>query len=303
MSVIVVGSIAYDSVRTNAGQRKRMLGGSVTHFANAASLLSKAQLVGVVGKDFKKEDMAFLERKSIATDGIEVLKDEKTFFWKGHYSENFDEAITEETQLNALAKFSPVIPQSYKRGDYILFLANMQPDIQKACALQCSDSRLIVIDTMNYWIENRLDTLKDAMESVDGLILNEGEAELLSGEKDLKKAAQALFRPHFKILIIKKGSHGVMIFTPQYIVTLPAFPVSKITDPTGAGDSFGGAFFSYIDAHRLYDLNRDGVKKAAAYATIVASFAVEGFGVEGIEGKSHDDVYARLEEFREMMCF
>ncbi|OHD53669.1 MAG: hypothetical protein A2Y33_07040 [Spirochaetes bacterium GWF1_51_8] len=304
MSIVAVGSLAYDSIKTPFGERDRILGGSLTHFSNAAAFLSKPKLVGVVGEDFGPGEWDFLKRKSSAVDAVKVLNGEKSFFWKGYYTKDFDTAVTEVTELNAFAKFTPAVPDNYRAGDYILFLANIDPSMQLEVAKQCRNSKLIVLDTMNYWIKNTPASLDEAMKHVDGVIINEGEAELLSGgEKNMIRAAEKLFLPNFKILILKKGSHGVMIFGRDFLVTLPAFPVREVVDPTGAGDSFAGAFVSYIDSNGLYDFDRDGIKRAAAYATVVASFSVQGFGVEGIDNISPRDVDQRMKEFQSVASF
>ncbi len=303
MSLIAVGSLAYDSIRTIAGERPRLLGGSVVHFANAASFMQPPDLVGVVGEDFLPEDWGFLKQKSNSVQGVTVLKGEKTFSWKGYYTEDFDVAVTEETQLNALGKFQPEIPEEYKKEPYVLFLANMHPANQSLAASQCPGASLKVLDTMNYWIESAGKELSQAFSDVDGIIVNEGEAELLTGQKNLVKASEILFQPHFKILILKKGSHGVLVFTRDGMVTLPAYPLSEIVDPTGAGDSFAGAFFSYIASQHKGQLDSKGVKQAAAYATVVASFAVQGFGVEGINKVNSAAIQKRLAEFRNMASF
>lgn len=303
MSLIAVGTLAYDSIRTCAGERERLLGGSVVHFANAASLMCKPDLVGVVGEDFAPAEWDFVRSKSNSVKGVEILTGEKTFFWKGYYTENFDVAVTEETQLNALAKFSPAIPAEYLSGSHTLFLANMHPANQSQAARQCPNAGLKVLDTMNYWIENYHQELTQAFQDVDGIIVNEGEAELLTGESNLVKAAEKLFLPHFRILILKKGSHGVMVFTREGMVTLPAYPLSEIVDPTGAGDSFAGAFFSYLAVREQALPGRDSIREAAAYATVVASFAVQGFGVEGVARITKQDVDARLQDFRQMVSF
>ena len=304
MAIVAVGSLAFDSIRTPFGERDRIIGGSLTHFSNAAAFLSKPKLVGVVGEDFGAGEWDFLKKKSSAVDGVKVLSGEKSFFWKGHYTQDFDNAVTEITELNAFAKFSPVVPENYRAGDYVLFLANIDPTMQLEVARQCKTSKLTILDTMNYWIKSTPKSLQDAMKGVDGVIINEGEAELLSGgEKNMIRAAEKLFLPNFKILILKKGSHGVMIFGRDFLVTLPAFPIREVVDPTGAGDSFAGAFVSYIDSNGLYDLDRDGIKRAAAYATVVDSFSVQGFGVEGIDKISPKDIDQRMKEFQSVASF
>ncbi len=297
MPIIAVGSLAYDTVTTTEGTRERIIGGSLTHFSNAASFLSKPRLVGVVGEDFTGDSWKFLERKASSLEGVEVLKGEKSFFWKGQYTSDVDTAITQATELNAFAKFKPVVPAGYLTDGSILFLANIDPVIQKDVAKQCSTCRMKVLDTMNYWISNTPDALRDTFNYVDGIVINESEARSLSGESNLILAGEKLMLPHFKMLILKKGSHGVIVFGKGYIVSLPAYPIRRVVDPTGAGDSFAGAFVSYLDAKGVDPADREAVKKAAVYATVVASFAVEGFGVEGIDSVDPAKIEKRMKEF------
>ncbi len=303
MSIVAVGSLAFDSIKTSEGEREKILGGSLTHFTNAACFLSKPHLVGVVGNDFKESHWNFIQSKSKSIEGIEVLQDEKCFFWEGVYSDDFDNRDTIKTELNAFAKFDPRVPDSYKKGRYILFLANIDPSTQKKVVLQSKNSSFKILDTMNLWIEKRRDNLEEVLRMVDGIIINESEAFLLTGEKSLLKAAQKLFRPNFKLIIVKKGSNGVMIFGRDFIVTLPAYPVRNVIDPTGAGDSFAGAFISYIDHYGIRKFNQKNIKKAAAYAAVVASFAVEDFGVDGINKITKKDIERRLKEFEKMAAF
>ena len=303
MSIVAVGSLAYDSLKTIAGERERILGGSLTHFSNAASLLSKPKLVGVVGEDFGQTDWNFIQKVSSDTKAVEMLKGEKTFFWKGEYAEDFNTATTITTELNAFAKFKPVVPESYKEKDYLLFLANIDPTLQKEVAGQCKDAKLIMMDSMNFWIRTALDRLQETIKEVNGLFVSEGEAVMMTGETNLIKAAEKLFQPHFKLLVLKKGSHGVYILTKDYVVSMPSFPVKEVVDPTGAGDSFAGAFFSYLDANKAFDLDRDAVKQACAYATVVASFSVQGFGVEGIRAADSEMIRKRMKEFRDIASF
>ena len=303
MSIIAVGSLAFDSIKTSEGERERVLGGSLTHFSNAASFLSKPKLVGVVGNDFAEKDWEFIRSKSSSTEGVEVLKDEKSFFWQGVYSDDFNTAHTLKTELNAFAKFSPKIPESYRRKGDILFLANIDPVIQREVALQAKHCRLKVLDTMNYWITSHRENLEKAFDAVDGIVINEGEAELLTGEKNPVKAVEKLMRPNFKLVILKKGSNGVMVFGRDFMVTLPAFPLKKVVDPTGAGDSFAGAFMSYIDAKKISKFDRENMKRCAAYATIVASFSVQDFGLDGIHKVTKKDIAERMSEYRKIASF
>jgi sugar/nucleoside kinase (ribokinase family) len=232
-----------------------------------------------------------------------TLKDEKSFFWQGYYTEDFDTAHTVKTELNAFAKFSPKIPESYHKKDDILFLANIDPVIQKQVADQAKSCRLKVLDTMNYWITDHRANLEKAFDAVDGIVINEGEANLLTGEKNSLQAVEKLFRPNFKIVILKKGSNGVMVFGKDFMVTLPAYPLRKVVDPTGAGDSFAGAFMSYIDAKNIRKFDKKNMKACAAYATVVASFSVEGFGLDGIGSIAQRDVRRRMAEYRDMAAF
>ncbi len=257
MPIIAVGSLAFDSIKTVEGERNRILGGSLTHFINAANLLSKPKLVAVVGNDFTEKEWDFVKAKSSDITGIEVLNEEKCFFWEGCYSDDYSTRETITTELNAFAKFAPVVPESYLKGESLLFLANIDPDIQRKVALQCTNSRLKILDTMNYWIKNTRESLEKAFEAVDGITINEEEAFLLTGENNLLKALDKLFLPNFKLIIIKKGHNGVMLFGKDFIVTLPSYPLKRIVDPTGAGDSFAGAFMSYIDANHITNFSQE----------------------------------------------
>lgn len=304
MSIIAVGSLAFDSITTPVGSVERILGGSLTHFSNAAHFYSKPHLVGIVGNDFGEENKKFLAQNASDLDGVVTLSDEKSFFWKGHYTENFDEAVTEITELNAFAKFDPVVPQQYlEMKDSVLFLANIHPDIQRLVSEQCQNARLKILDTMNFWITSARDSLERAFDVVDGIIINEGEAVMLSGEQNLLLAAQKLFRPNFKFLILKKGSNGVMVFGRDYMISLPAYPLTKIVDPTGAGDSFAGGFVSYLDNKGWFEPTQEQAKEAAVYATVVASFAVQGFGVQGLAEIGLEEIEARKADFRKKSGF
>jgi sugar/nucleoside kinase (ribokinase family) len=303
MAIIAVGSLALDSINTAKGARKRILGGSLTHFANAASFLSKPLLVGVVGNDLGNDNWEFIKSKAGSTEGIVHLDEEKCFFWEGVYSDDYEKLETVRTELNAFAKFNPVVPDSYKKETFILFLANIDPVIQEKVLAQSRGSMLRILDTMNFWIKNSRENLDRALDEVDGILINEEEAFLLTCEKNIVKAAEKMFRPSFKIVIIKKGSGGSMIFGPDFIITLPAFPLHEITDPTGAGDCFAGAFMSYLDHNRIRDYKREVIKNAAVYATVVASFSVEDFGVEGLRKITARDINNRCREFRKMAAF
>ena len=303
MSIIAVGSIAFDTIRTTEGKRERILGGALTHFSNAAAQLSRPKLVGVVGHDFGIAEWDFLQSRASDVSGVVSLAEEKCFFWEGYYTEDFDTAHTVTTELNAFSRFNPVVPPYYLKTGDLLFLANIDPVIQKKVADQCVSCRLKMLDTMNFWIETKRDALEEAFGAVDGIVINEGEAFLLTGEKNLLKAVDRLFKPHYQMVILKKGSNGVMVFGKDFTVSLPAFPLKKIVDPTGAGDSFAGAFMSYIDSKRAVKLERELVKQAAAYATVMASFCVEDFGVAGIQNADRGQIKKRFTEYRKIASF
>ncbi|MCX7882301.1 MAG: PfkB family carbohydrate kinase [Brevinematales bacterium] len=299
MAIVVVGSLAYDSVETPRGKRERMLGGSVTHFSNAASFLSRPYIVGVVGQDFSEASWSFLKQKTRSYQGV-LVRPGKTFFWEGVYSGDMNEAMTKTTELGVFAEFEPYIPQKYPRRG-ILFLANIDPKIQKKVALQMPQMRWKFLDTMNFWITTKPKELDEVLQLVNGLIVNEGEAKLLSGKNHPIEALEAIYRPHFEILIMKRGSNGVIIQGRDFRVILPAYPTTHVVDPTGAGDSFAGAFCSYLDAHHVSRLSPSVVKKAASYASVVASFCVEDFGVEGIAPHPWKDIQRRWSEYRRMV--
>jgi len=299
VAIVVVGSLAYDSIQTPAGKRERLLGGSVTHFSNAASYLSKPYIVGVVGQDFSESSWSFLKQKTRSQQGV-LIRPGKTFFWAGEYSGDMNEAQTRTTELGVFADFQPYIPPRYpKKG--LLFLANIDPVIQKEVALQMQGMRWRFLDTMNFWITQKAGELDEVLQLVNGLIVNEGEAMLLSGKSHPLEAMEAIYRPHFELLMMKRGSNGVIIRGKNFRVVLPAYPTSHVVDPTGAGDSFAGAFCSYLDAHHARRLTPRLIKQAASYATVVASFCVEDFGVDGIAKHGWKDIIQRWRDYRRMV--
>lgn len=303
MSIIAVGSIAFDDIKTPKGERKNLLGGALTHFSNAASFLSKPKLVGIIGNDFKKEDWDFIISKSSNIEGIKILDNEKCFHWAAYYEEDYEIAHTVKTELNAFEKFDPVVPQSYKENNYILFLANIHPVIQENVIKQCEESRFKMLDTMNYWIENFNNDLKRVLKLVDGIIINEHEAFLLTGEKNILKASEKLLKENLKLIVVKRGANGVMCFTKDYIISLPAYPLEEIVDPTGAGDSFAGALLSFIDFYEGDFLDKELLKKALSYATVLSSFCVSDFGVNGIAKITNADIENRWIKYYNMVSF
>jgi len=300
VSVLVVGSVAYDTIKTPFGMRKRTLGGSAVHFSLAASLLSKVYLIGVVGKDFKDEDIEFLKSKGINIDGLEKKEDGRTFFWQGYYEYDMNQAHTIVTELNVFENFKPVIPENLQNSKYI-FLANIDPDIQLEIIEQMTEPELIVCDTMNYWIENKKEKVLEVFKKSNIVLINDSEARELFSTPILTKCAKKILKLGVDAVVIKKGEHGSILFKNDFIFLAPAYPLEEIIDPTGAGDSFAGGFVSYIEhKNKITDLL---LRQAIIYGTVVASFNVQGFGIEGVKEISYSDVVERYKMLSEMTTF
>jgi sugar/nucleoside kinase (ribokinase family) len=275
------------------------LGGSATYFSLAARLLSDVRLVGVVGRDFPEEHVELLRDRQIDTAGLQVT-DGKTFRWTGAYEGDMNEAETLAVELNVLATFDPKIPDHYNDSRYV-FLANGSPSMQRAVTEALPDADLVVCDTMNFWIENALEDLKGVLRVVDGVVLNDREARMLTGRNLLVNAGRDILEMGPSFVVIKKGEHGAMLITNDEIMVLPAFPTGEVKDPTGAGDSFAGGFMGRIAA--TGNTSFAGLKEAVGYATAVASMTVEGFGVSRISCAGPEGLDARLGEFRRMLEF
>ena len=291
MSILVVGSVAYDTIRTPFGKVERALGGSATHFSLAASVLSKnVHLVGVVGNDFSDNDIDFLRRRGVNLDALAKKEDGKTFFWEGYYEHDMNQAHTVTTELNVFQDFDPVIPENMRKIEYV-FLANIDPDIQLRVIEQMTGPKLIACDTMNFWIENKRDILIEVLKKADLVLLNDGEARELFNTPILIKAAKKIMELGIKIVVIKKGEHGVLLFNQDSIFACPAMPLEEIIDPTGAGDSFAGGLISYLS--KKNKINDTILRQAVVYATVVASFNVQDFGTKGLRGVSYQDIKRR----------
>lgn len=305
MSLLVVGSVAIDNVETPQERRDDLLGGSATHFSYAASLFTPVQLVGVVGGDFPKEHTEGLQSRGVDTAGLQRKEDGKTFCWTGRYLENMNDRETLDVQLNVFGEFDPVVPESFQSAR-LVFLANGVPSVQAKVLAQAPDRQLVVADTMDLWIETHREDLDSLLKNLDGLLLNDGEAKLLTGQQNLVCAGEAVLDLGPKFAIVKKGEHGAMYFgrdsqgNPEVHI-LPAYPTRKVIDPTGAGDSFAGGLMGYLAEAGKHDATT--FKNAMAYGTVVASFNVEGFGVERIAGLKRDQVDERLAEYKAMMAF
>ncbi len=298
MSVLVVGSVAYDGIETPAGKVDRTLGGSATHISLASSYLADdVRLLATVGKDFAQEDIDKFKNRGINLDGFNVDENERTFFWRGRYHDDLNTRDTLETQLNVIEKFDPVVPDSLKGSRYIC-LGNLDPISQKKVLDQVTTPQLSIGDTMNFWIEGMNKELKETIASLDILIVNDEEARQLSGKNNLVEAAEVIRNMGPSILIIKKGEHGAMLFTDDGFFTAPGLPLREIKDPTGAGDSFLGGFAGWLS--KTDDHSFENLKRAVIYGSVMASFCVEDFGPQRFSDISSYAISDRYDKFREI---
>ncbi len=300
MSLTVVGSIAFDSVRTPFGERERMLGGSAVHFALAARLFTDVHVVGPVGDDFTDEHTELLSSRGIDTSDIERVPGGETFFWRGHYEHDLNVAHTDDTQLGVFADFEPKLSEASASAG-TLFLGNIQPELQRRVRAQC-DAKFAALDSMNLWIDTARDSLVAAISEVDCVLLNDAEIRMLTGEPNLVRAARELMAMGPGVVVAKRGEYGAGLFTGDGFFGLPGMPLEDVRDPTGAGDSFAGGFLGYLDS-RGDDLSPGCIRRAMAYGTVLASFNVEEFGTERVAALSRDEVEARFEELRAMTHF
>jgi len=299
MSVLVVGSVALDSVRTPFGEVEEVLGGSAVFFSMSASFFNEVRLVAVVGEDFPSQYVDLLASRRIDVRGLQRLPG-KTFRWKGYYDYDLNDARTLDTQLNVFEDFHPSIPEEYRDSPYV-FLANIDPELQLKVLEQVRSPRLTVCDTMNYWIENKRRELAETVSRVDCLLLNDAEARQLAEEPNLIMAGRKLLEMGPKRVIIKKGEHGVIMLGEDSFFSLPAYPLETVFDPTGAGDSFGGGFLGSLS--RYEDASEEDVRRSVVYGSVVASFAVESFSCDRLRDLTHQEIDARYREFMDMTCF
>lgn len=299
MSVLIVGSIALDTVKTPFGSVVDALGGSAIYASYAASFFSPVNIVGVVGQDFPKEYLLQLSKRNIDTSCIEI-KDGKTFRWKGWYDYDLHHAHTISTELNVFSEFSPKIPEHLKNVNYI-FLANIDPDLQLNVLKQVNKPKIIVADTMNYWIENKLTSLKKVIEKTNIMLVNDGEARQITKKFNLLEASRDILKQGTDTVIIKKGEHGCLMLKGKEIFCVPGFPLEIIKDPTGAGDSFAGGFIGYLSQEKK--ITTDTIRKAIIYGSIIASFNVESFGVDRISSLTYKQINKRYNEFKKLVHF
>jgi sugar/nucleoside kinase (ribokinase family) len=302
MSLTVVGSIAFDSVRTPFGERERMLGGSAVHFALSASLFAEVHVVGPVGDDFGSEHVELLSSRGVDVTDIERVPGGRTFFWRGHYEADLNVAHTDDTQLGVFADFEPKLSAASKRAD-VLFLGNIQPDLQRRVRAQCDATRLAALDSMNLWIETTRDALLAAAGEVDCVMLNDAEVRMLTQEPNLARAARSLMEIGPRIVVAKRGEYGAVLFTSEGFFALPGLVLEDVRDPTGAGDSFAGGFLGYLDSQGTGRPDDGVLRRAMAYGTVLASFNIEEFGTARVSRLHRDEVEERYQELRAMTHF
>jgi sugar/nucleoside kinase (ribokinase family) len=311
MSITVVGSIAYDTVKTPFGERERMLGGAAVHFALAASFFADVSVVGPVGEDFGDEQLAVMTRRGVDVDGIERVTGGRTFFWQGEYGWDLNTRETIDTQLGVFEGFQPKLTEAALAAD-VLFLANIQPDLQRGVRAQLPDARFVALDSMNLWIDIARDSLEAAISEVDCVILNDAELRQLTGKPNLVTAAREILtwspQPGGvgrgpSVVVAKQGEYGAALITRESFFALPAYPLETVIDPTGAGDTFAGGFVGYVAAHPDEPLGDELLRRAMAHASVLASFNVEEFGTERVERLEGREIAARIADLHAMTQF
>lgn len=302
MSLLTVGTVAFDDIETPLGKADNIVGGACTYISLAASYFVKGiNLVSVIGDDFPQEMLDLLTSKGVNLDGLQVKEGEKSFFWAGKYHDDLNSRDTLDTQLNVLADFDPVLPEHYKDDQFVM-LGNLTPDVQMRVIEQMNGSpRFIAMDTMNFWMDIALERLKEVLKKIDCLIVNDEEARQLSGEHSLVKAASKILEMGPRYLVIKKGEHGALLFYDGDIFFAPALPLAEVFDPTGAGDTFAGGFIGYLA--QTGDISFENMKRAVIFGSAMASFCVEKFGTERLQELTHIDVKNRVNKFVQLVNF
>lgn len=300
MSLLTVGTVAFDTIETPYGVAEMVVGGSCTYVSMAASYFTQnIHLSAVVGDDFPQSELDYMSSRGINLEGLEIKKGEKSFFWKGRYHKDMNGRDTLVTDLNVLADFNPVLPESYKTADFVM-LGNLTPDVQMSVLKQMTKKpKLVALDTMNFWMDVALKPLLKVLKKVHVLIINDEEARQLSGEHSLRKAATKILTMGPKYLVIKKGEHGAMLFHKDQVFFVPGLPLEEVFDPTGAGDTFAGGFMGYIAATGRPTF--DNMKRAIVYGSALASFCVEKFSTEGLKNLSQEAIQARVKQFTQMV--
>ncbi len=302
MSLLVIGTVAFDAIETPFGKTDKIVGGAATFISLSASYFAKRiNLVSVVGDDFPADAIGMMQKRQINTDGLQIKAGEKTFFWSGRYHNDMNSRDTLDTQLNVLEGFDPLIPEAYQDCEFLM-LGNLAPSVQLTVIERLRNRpKLVVLDTMNFWMNIALDDLKKVLQKVDVLTINDEEARQLSGEYSLVKASQKILAMGPRYLIIKKGEHGALLFNKDQVFFAPALPLEDVFDPTGAGDSFAGGFVGYLAETR--DVSFDNMKRAVIFGSAMASFSVEKFGTERIQNLSQEEVDDRVQQFIDLVQF
>ena len=302
MSLLSIGTVAFDNIETPFGKADRVIGGACTYISLAASYFTKDLMISsIVGGDFPEKELKFLRSKGINLDGLEIVKEGKSFFWGGKYHDNMNKRDTLFTELNVLDDFNPKLPASYKTAKYLM-LGNLTPDIQMQVIKQMKKKpKLITLDTMNFWMDIAMPSLKKVLKKVDVLTINDEEARQLSGQYSLVNAAAKIFKMGPKYLIIKKGEHGAMVFHKDKIFSAPALPLALVKDPTGAGDTFAGGFMGYLAS--VNKVNFETIKTATVYGSVMASFCVEEFSIDRLKKLKKSEINKRVKEFERMVKF
>ncbi|MDX5319691.1 MAG: PfkB family carbohydrate kinase [Bacteroidota bacterium] len=299
MSLLVIGSVAFDAIETPFGKTEKIIGGAATYISISSSFFTKSvNLVAVVGEDFPDSKIKMLENRGVNTDGLQIKEGEKSFFWSGRYHNDMNSRDTLVTELNVLENFDPILPEAYQNCEFLM-LGNLTPATQKLVIDRLKERpRLVVMDTMNFWMEIALDDLKETLKLVDVLTINDEEARQLSGEYSLVRAAKKIMAMGPSFLIIKKGEHGALLFHQDEVFFAPALPLEEVFDPTGAGDTFAGGFIGYLASTE--DVSFENMKRAIIYGSVMASFCVEKFGTERLENLTQEEVQARAKEFMKL---
>lgn len=299
--LVIVGTVAFDAIETPFGKTDKILGGAATYIGlSAAQYHAQGALVSVVGGDFPSEYLDLLESRGMDTSGIEVVSDGKTFFWSGKYHNDMNTRDTLATELNVLADFKPVVPENYRDSEVVL-LGNLHPEVQSSVLDQMTAPRLVILDTMNFWMEHTWNALVKVMKRVDVISINDEEARQLTGEYSLVRAAQKIHEMGPKYVIIKKGEHGALLFHLDEVFFAPALPLEEVFDPTGAGDTFAGGFAGFLA--QTGDYSFDNMKKAIVHGSALASFCVEKFGTERLQNLTREELYSRLQQFKQLTQF
>jgi sugar/nucleoside kinase (ribokinase family) len=300
MSLVIVGSVAFDTIETPWERKVKIVGGSGTYCSLAAAYFTRPKIVAVVGEDFPRSTINFLKKRKINLQGLKVVKGGLTFHWQGRYGHDPNQRETVRTDLNVFENFRPEIPASYKKAD-ILFLANIDPDIQENIFLQVEKPKLVAMDTISLWIDSKREALLRVLQNVNIFFANDEEIRMVTGERNLIKAGKKILGLGPSLVVLKKGEHGALVFGRDFIFGILAHPCEKVIDPTGAGDSFAGGFLGYLD--QMGSFSKKEIRRAAVYGSVMASFAIEGFGIERFKTLKPRDIQNRFELFKKLVAF